>query len=245
MTLKLTALSWPEIEAELEDGFRTVIVPTASTEQHGPALPLSVDELRADAMGERIADDLGCFVAPTVRPGISGHHMDFPGTITLRQETFEAVVRDYCESLDEHGFENVVIFTSHGGNTEAIDAVAEEMDAELDAHVFVAGTRDGFSEARYAAMAEHGVESNVAGQHAGAAETSFILEVRPDLVDMDVAEPGHVGQVDGETLMAEGLAGVTENGVLGDQTAATRAAGRTLIDMCTAYYTAEIRSELE
>lgn len=245
MTLKLTEMSWPEIEAALESGTRTVVVPTASTEQHGPGLPLSVDELRGEALGDRIADELGCFVAPTVRPAISGHHMDFPGTISLSQETFKAVVTDYCESLDQHGFENVVLFTSHGGNTEALDAVAERLDGELNAHVFVAGTRDGFSEVRYAAMAEHGVESSVAGDHAGAAETSFILEIRPDLVDMDAAEQGHIGEVDGEKLMEEGLAGITDNGVLGDQTVATRAAGRTLIDECTAYYAEAVRAELE
>lgn len=245
MTLRLTEMTWPEIRATLDSGVRTVVVPTASTEQHGPALPLSVDELRGDALGERVADELGCFLAPTVRPGVSDHHMGFPGTISLSRETFEAVVTDYCESLDEHGFENVVLFTSHGGNSEALDAVAERTDADLDAHVFVAGTRDGFSEARYGAMAEHGVESGVAGQHAGAAETSFLLETNPELVDMDAAEAGHVGQVDGEALMADGLASVTENGVLGDQTAATRAAGRTLIDRCTAYYAEQVRTELE
>lgn len=245
MTLKLTEMSWLEIESKLKSGVRTVIVPTASTEQHGPGLPLSVDELRGDALGERIADKLGCFVAPTVRPAISGHHMDFPGTISLSRETFEAVITNYCESLDAHRFENVVLFTSHGGNTEALDVIAEQMDDELDAHIFVAGTRDGFSEVRYAAMEKHGIDSEIAGKHAGAAETSFILEVRPDLVDTEAAEPGHVGEVDGKKLMEDGLAGITENGVLGDQTAATRAAGRTLIDECTAYYADQVRAELE
>jgi len=245
MTLKLAELTWPEIKSTLESGVRTAVVPTASTEQHGPGLPLNVDELRGEALGERIADELGCFVAPTVRPGVSEHHMAFPGTVSLSRETFEAVVADYCESLDRHGFETVALFTSHGGNSEALDAVAERMDDELDAHVFVAGTREGFSEARYAAMADHGVERGVAGQHAGAAETSFILEIRPDLVDTDAAAEGHVGEVDGETLIAEGLASVTANGVLGDQRAGTRAAGRTLIDECTAYYAEVIREELD
>lgn len=245
MTLKLTDMTWPEIQAALDSGVRTVLVPTASTEQHGPALPLSVDELRGDALGERVADELGCFLAPTLRPGISDHHMGFPGTISLSRETFEAVVTDYCESLDEHGFENVVLFTSHGGNTEALDAVAERTNTYLDAHVFVAGTRDGFSEARYDAMAQHGVEPGVAGQHAGAAETSFILETNPELVEMDAAEPGHVGEVDGDNLMEVGLASVTGNGVLGDQTAASRAAGRTIIDRCTAYYAEQVRKGLE
>jgi creatinine amidohydrolase len=245
MTLKLSEMTWPEIKSKLDDGVQTVIVPTASIEQHGPGLPLNVDELRGDSLGERIADDLGCFVAPTIRPGVSDHHMAFPGTISLSKETFEAVVVDYCRSLDAHGFENIVLFTSHGGNSEVLAKAAERGDDELKARIFVAGNRDGFIETRYDAMAEHDVDSGEAGQHAGAAETSFIMEIRPDLVDEGSSERGHVGEVDGNELMESGLASVTDNGVLGDQTKASRAAGRTLIDQCVAFYAEQIRSEIE
>jgi len=243
--LKLAEMTSPEIESKLNQGIRTIIVPTASTEQHGPGLPLNVDELRGDSLGERIAEELGCFVAPTIRPGVSSHHMDFPGTISLSEETFESVVVDYCTSLDDHGFENIVLFTSHGGNSDALAKAGERADGELKARVFVAGDREGFIETRYDAMAKHDVDAGEAGQHAGAAETSFIMEIRPELVNKDRAESGHVGEVDGDELMENGLAAVTDNGVLGDQTEASRAAGRTLIDECTAFYAEQIRSEIE
>lgn len=245
MTLRLAEMTWPEVEERLGAGTTTVLVPTASTEQHGPALPLSVDEIRGDVLGERVADELGCFVAPAVRPGISDHHMDFPGTVSLRPATFEALLYDYCDSLDAHGFEHVVLFTTHGGNTDALDRVAERADSDLDATVFAAGDRDGFVETRYAAMAAHGVTEGEAGQHAGAAEASFVMAVRPDLVNAEAAEPGFVGEVEGEKLLEAGLAAVTDNGVLGDQTAASRAAGRTLIDECVDYYVEEIRANLD
>lgn len=243
MTLKLTEMPWPEIEAELESGSRLVVVPTASIEQHGPGLPLSVDTLRGDALGERIADALDCFVAPTIRPGISDHHMGFPGTVSLRPETFRNVVYDYCTSLDSHGFNHIALMTTHGGNADALAEAAEEANNEVEANVFVAGDRDGFIETRYEAMAAHGIDSDIAGQHAGGAETSFIKEIRPDLVDDELAV-GHLGEVDGDRLIEDGMEAVTDNGVLGDQTAATRAAGRTLIDECVAYYVVEIEAEL-
>lgn len=244
MTLRLGSMTWRTIEREIEGGNRLVVVVAGAVEQHGPSLPLSVDTIRADVLGERIADELGCFVAPTIRPGVSDHHMGFPGTLSLRPETFRSIVADYCRSLAAHGFEDIALVTTHGGNTNALNEAAAELDRDLDAHVFVPGDRDGFLETRYEAMRAHGVDEGAAGLHAGAAETSFLMESTPQLVDGDRLERGHVGAVDSDRLHDEGLEAYTDNGVLGDQRQATRSAGRTLIDACVDYYTAEIRSEL-
>jgi len=243
MALAVAELTWPEIEDELDDGNTLIVVPTASIEQHGPGLPLSVDAIRADELGERIADELGCFVAPPVRPGVSEHHMAFPGTISLRPETFEAVVADYCRSLDRHGFEDVALLTTHGGNADALDAVAEEMDAALDANAFVAGDRDEFMTVRFGAMERHDVSSEEAGKHAGAAETSFLLESNPDLVRDDERAEGYLGDAATDRIIDEGLSAYTENGVPGDQRRASRAAGRTLIEDCVGFYAEAIADE--
>lgn len=175
MTLPLTELAWPTVAAELDEGNLLVVVMTASVEQHGQSLPLSVDSIRADELGERIADELGCFLAPTIRPGVSDHHMAFPGTISLRESTFRSVVVDYCTSLDEHGFEDIALITTHGGNADALAEATTEADAALGANVFVAGEREGFLDARFGAMKAHDVDEYKAGKHAGAAETSFVL----------------------------------------------------------------------
>jgi creatinine amidohydrolase len=244
MTLRLDSMAWPAVEQEIEHGNRLVVVMTAATEQHGPSLPLSVDTIRADELGERIADELGCFVAPTIRPGISDHHMAFPGTISLRPETFKSIVEDYCRSLDAHGFDDIALVTTHGGNTAALEEIAPDLDADLEAHVFVAGDRSGFVDARYGAMDEYGVDKHAAGLHAGAAETSFLLEAVPEIVQQDAFERGYVGDVDDDLLHEEGLTAYTENGVLGDQLQASRSAGRTLIDSCVEYYANAIRVEV-
>lgn len=244
MTHELAQSTWPEIEDELDRGNDLVVVMTASIEQHGPGLPLAVDAIRADELGERIADELDCFVAPTIRPGVSEHHMSFPGTISLEPETFRAVVRDYCRSLDRHGFADVALITTHGGNADALQEVADEMDEKLDAHVFVAGDRTEFMEVRFGAMDDHGVDADEAGKHAGAAETSFVLEAEPDLVRTDEAADGYLGDLDASVLMEDGLAAYTDNGVLGDQRLATRAAGRTLIDDCVRFYADAIADEV-
>lgn len=234
MTLRLEEMTWPEVERRLESGTTLVVVVAASIEQHGPGLPLNVDAIRAEELGVRIADELGCFVAPVIRPGMSDLHLSFPGTISLRPETFEAVVRDYCRSLDHHGFENIALLTTHGGNMETLEAAASAADDRLDASVFVAGTRDGFLRVRVAAMADHGVPSDAAKRHAGAAETSFVLEARPELVDDERLSTGALGDPDLSDV--DRIEAVSENGVIGDQVRASRAAGRSLIDASVRYY---------
>lgn len=243
MTLELTRMTWQEVRAGLEES-TLVVVPTASVEQHGPHLPLSVDAIRARELGRRIASQLDCFLAPVVRPGLSAHHMGFPGTITLSEDTFKSVVADYCESLAEHGFTDVALFTSHGGNTDALNEAAETLDSELDPHVFVAGTREGLMDARTKAMAEFDVTPEESGAHAGAAETAFLLETNPDLVDATDGTTGFVGDLS-EVSLSDGVRAVSENGVLGDPEAASVEQGELLIESCAAYFAAEIAAETD
>lgn len=242
MVFELTKMTWRDVQDGLDES-SLVVVPTASVEQHGPHLPLSVDTLRARELGRRIAAELGCFLAPVVRPGVSGHHMDFPGTISLSRETFQAVVRDYCESLADHGFTDVALFTSHGGNADALAAVADRLDADLDCHVFVAGDREGMMEARTTAMGEFGVTPEQAGAHAGAAETAFLLETNPELVEATDGATGFVGDVS-EVSLDDGIRAVSENGVLGDPERATLEQGGRLIESCVSYFVGEIEAEV-
>jgi creatinine amidohydrolase len=241
----LTEMTWPEVEAAVDDGPTLALVVAGSTEQHGPGLPLAVDAIRAGELGERLADELDCLLAPPIRPGMSDHHMAFPGTISLGEDTFRAVVRDYCRSLDAHGVDDIALITTHGGNAATLESIAPELDDEFEAHVFVVGSREEFIDVRFSALKKHGVSPERAGKHAGGAETSFLMETTPDLVRREKLAEGFVGTVDSETVIEDGLAAITENGVLGDQTAASRAAGRTLIDDCTAYYAAAIREKLD
>ena len=77
----LAEMTWPEVQEALDSGVTTAIVAVGSIEQHGPHLPLRMDTMAGDELSKRIAERLGDAVAaPTIRPGCSGHHMDFPGT---------------------------------------------------------------------------------------------------------------------------------------------------------------------
>ncbi len=106
-TIMLEELTWPLVEKALNEGYRTVIVPVGSIEQHGYHLPLATDAFLGEALSRRLAEKLGkTLVAPVIRPGCSVHHMSFPGTLDVSPDTLIRVVKDVCFSLDVHGFQN-------------------------------------------------------------------------------------------------------------------------------------------
>ena len=158
-TVKLAERTWPEVEAAIEDGTRTAVVAVGSVEQHGPHLPLIMDTLAGDELSRRIAERLGdALAAPTIRPGCSGHHMDFPGTITIPAEVLMDLIRSYCRSLDEHGFEHLVLVPTHGGNFAPVNTVAPEIARAIDANVIALAELDELMELMNEGLREAGVE---------------------------------------------------------------------------------------
>ena len=122
-TVLLEEMTWPAVRDAIAAGKTSVVFACGAIEQHGPHLPLATDAYLGTAIAERAARIAGnTLVAPTLRPGLSEHHMDFPGSLTLRFETFMAVLEDCCVSLASHGFTRIVIFPSHGGNADTMKA---------------------------------------------------------------------------------------------------------------------------
>ena len=114
--LRIEYMTSAEIGDAIADGARTAILPLGAVEQHGQHLPLSMDADHADELAVRVANDLGgALVLPTVRVGYSPHHLGFPGTLSLRASTLEAICEDYSAHLAASGFERIVVFSGHIG----------------------------------------------------------------------------------------------------------------------------------
>ena len=100
----------PEIGEALKNGFDTAVFAVGSNEQHGPVLAVSTDTVLGDVLSLRVAEKLGnALKFPTINMGCSEHHMMFPGTVTLREETLHMLLKDYVGSLARHGFKRVII----------------------------------------------------------------------------------------------------------------------------------------
>lgn len=232
----LEEMTWPEVEAAIAAGRRSVVVAVGAVEQHGPHLPLLVDAARGDRLAVEVALRLGdALVAPTIRIGCSEHHMGFAGTLTLRRHTLEAICLDYVVSLARHGFERVCFVPSHGGNFGPLAEMLPDLSAAVAPDCRVDAYTDlvGFMAFWKAGVGAHAPDHvGRVGGHADIAETSEMLCIRPDLVRSDRAEEGHMQDFDEalmERIFTEGFRAVTPNGVLGDARGASEEIGASCI----------------
>ncbi|MHB0875642.1 MAG: creatininase family protein [Anaerolineae bacterium] len=189
MRVLLTEMSWPEAEQRLAAGALAVL-PLASTEQHGPHLPLSTDATIVSECVHRaalVAEDIPILVAPTLTVGFSEHHMDFPGTLTLQIPTFIAAVTDICESLIRHGCRKLLLINGHGGNHELAQVVVRQV---MSKHRVVIGAASYWDVAREALLAAGGEAVGLIPGHSAGFETACMLALRPELVHLEALPSG-------------------------------------------------------
>lgn len=182
-TVFLGEMTNPEVEAFLSD-HDTVIVPVGSTEQHGPHGPLLTDVLVPQEVARRVAPRVGAVVAPSINYALSYPHAGFVGVVHIRIPTFMALIEDVAVSLATAGFRRIVFLNGHYDNTYAIAyacAAARERLPEGTV-TFPLNYWDGMSADEAAEF--FGPET---GLHANRGETSAVLAINPDLVDMERA----------------------------------------------------------
>ncbi len=187
--LVLANLSWPEVRAVAEK-VEVVLLPIGSNEQHGPNLALSMDITGATEFCRRASMMAypRLLVAPGPPWGVSFHHMNFPGTITLTSDTFTQVLVEIVASLAEHGFERFLIVNGHGGNTNAMGTACARIHEELD--VAFIGAASYFSFADKDINTRFPV-SDVIG-HACEMEVSTAMYLAPQIVKRDTLAAGEL-----------------------------------------------------
>ena len=187
----MTVMMWNEMTREalglaLPDA--VVVLPTAATEQHGPHLATGHDALVLDEIVRRATGQVDArtnvVVAPTLAFGSSDHHLPFGGTLSLRSETYLAVLKDLLRSMIGSGARRVLVVNGHGGNHElneiAVRDVALVQPAEQRV-VLAAGSWWTIAAEALAGLEEFG-GVRVPG-HAGQLETAMMLTLRPKLVE--------------------------------------------------------------
>jgi mycofactocin precursor peptide peptidase len=208
---ELAALSWPDVAAVAAG--TVIALPVGSTEQHGPHLPLSTDTDVAVAVAQRLAARRpDVVVAPAVPYGSSGEHAAFTGTLSIGAAALELLLLELIRSADAFG--GALIVSTHGGNARPVARAVDRLTAE--------GRR---------VRAWRPPAGDPTDSHAGRAETSLLLALRPGRVLLERAEPGNRQPLDElwPALRNRGVAAVSANGVLGDPTGASAAAGERLL----------------
>jgi creatinine amidohydrolase len=182
-TVFLGEMTNPEVEAFLRE-HQAVIVPTGSTEQHGPHGPLLTDVLIPTEVARRVAERVGAVVAPPINYSLSYPHVGFTGLVHIRVATFMALIEDLCVSLAAVGFRKIVFLNGHYDNTYAIAYACATARERLPADVaaFPINYWDGMTADEAAEFFGPGT-----GLHANRGETSAVLAINPALVDMERA----------------------------------------------------------
>ncbi len=157
-----------------------VILVVGSCEQHGYHLPLDTDSIIGMEMAKAIAEKTNCLVMPSINYGQVFSAQNFPGTFGISQETLKKILKELTVHLIDQGAKNVLYFTGHGGNKEAMKEAARDLLIEK-------GYRNVwyFSPSITPQMKEVLTGKSTKVPHAGELETSVMLHLRGNLVHMD------------------------------------------------------------
>jgi len=238
-------LTWPEVN-EAVALQKVILIPVGSTEQHGPHLPLDVDNFLATSVcleaAARAPEKV--LVAPTIPFGFNVHAMDFPGTIHVGYDHFIDYCVGVCKSLAYHGFKRIVLVDGHGSNEHLLEFVARRTILETDAlaasfmwwnllrtdPTFIASFRESVFPGGCA--------------HACEVETSMYLHLCPEKVQMDQVQDNIAWYnadgargfqwVDafgaGPVSIVEWTSTYTPNGIMGQPSLATPEKGKIIFE---------------
>lgn len=232
----LEHLTWPEAKARFAADAVVVIPIGAQSKEHGHHLPLNTDFLLATELTRRVVAELPVVAAPVVSFGYYPAFRHYPGSQHLQAETFMALLRDLIEGFIDQGVRNVAIINTGVSTEGPIQIVSREI---LENH----GVRISVADIRELGRSADGLFEQKLGGHGDEHETSMIMAIKPEAVQMDQARTDY-----GEMLVQPDTvfyrssifadsqgSGVdhSETGIRGDPTLATEEKGRAALEAMT------------
>jgi creatinine amidohydrolase len=237
--VRLQDLTWVEVRDRMQEG-AVAIVPFGSQEQHGPQTPMG-DFAICERVAVAVAETTGAVVAPVIPFGYSEYFKPYPGTISVRASTLDAVLDDYVDCLFSQGFDHIVFFNGHAGNTGLLDTLCRRIRAERGLRIPVVTPL-----AFFTADVKKQLYPDGGQGHGGAGMTALQLYLNPEAVRMDLAVPGKLHDFHGikvKSLNQIDFHGAPvsiyfnydeitdDSGVVGDGREATAEKGRAAFEM--------------
>jgi creatinine amidohydrolase len=223
----LENMKWPEVK-RLDFSKCPVVIPLGSLEQHGPHLPLTTDTEIVTAIARGVESKLGSgiLVTPTLWLGHSPHHMNFPGTLSVEPAVYVGMVKSLVHSMVRHGAKKIFLLNGHGGNEAPVPVALRELKTELGAakDIFVTFASYWWLGSKTLTAVR---ESGLGGVgHACEMETSVMLAIAPNKVDMSLARKSGPGaalryrvvdmQAANPVAMVSEFDELSDSGVLGE-----------------------------
>jgi creatinine amidohydrolase len=241
-------LNWKQVDALPRDT-TLLILPTAAIEQHGHHLPLATDTLINNVLLGRairkLPANLPVYALPPVHYGKSNEHIGFPGTLSVSASTFMAVLHDLGASIASAGFQKLVLYNTHGGNSSLVDVMARDLRAEFGLRTFALYGSGGIS---FEGLPP---QERAYGFHAGEVETAFLLAATPELVDRSAYTANYIADISKPELLLPENAPATfswltrdiaPSGVLGDPRPATAANGECWLEQAASRLAAALEA---
>lgn len=245
---QLGKMTWEEVEEALQT-IKVAIIPVGAHEQHGPHMAESCDAVLAEKMALLLGERTFPYsvVTPTINIGVSQHHLNFPGTITLQPETLIALIRDIVVSLKHHGIKKFLLLNAHGGNQATLGVASTKLSTELEVELYYAKTTASAKE-----VIDQITVSPLYG-HSCEREVSEALYLAPELVRKEKLTKGDIQEVGRWKQLRPGNAiqgfyryeEMTNNGAIGDATVASEEIGQKIVEKALDHLTKELFSLIE
>ena len=221
-------MTWIEFKGVREE-VKVAIVPWGAIEAHGVHLPLATDTIIVDHIAKLVAEEINALKLPAIPIGYSYHASNFPGTISFTEETLKHIAWDIARSLEAHQIQKIIFLAGHGGNVTPLEEIAERIRKELKIAIlviFLYYTEDHLIEQFNQVKTSRSIEDIF---HAEELETSIMLAISPELVNMKEAKVEYP-EISEEYLRYEKKLGdLTEYCVFGDPSVATAEKGKQFI----------------
>ncbi len=221
--------TWPEIREAAEEN-RVAVLPVGAVEQHGPHLPLVTDVLIATELSrlavKRVPEE--GVLLPPVYYSFNEHQMDFPGSITIEGPTVIAYVTDIGRSLARHGFRKILAVNGEGGNIPFLDIAARNVTNGTESLCAIVSWWSLIPPHLLRELRQIEYPGSLA--HACELETSVLLYLRGDLVQMSKAEKDADFDPPSHVIMQESFSRYSRTGAVGDPSQASSEKGRHFVE---------------